>query len=235
MHRSKFIIVFVIMAIICIAGCSDKPETSSIPETIPRKGSYRVINMPRVLTGDAALLARHLRRRIIGVKIIYDGPKKFLNVGYDTWHNGKLIKKDSWNNRDWESVSNNNVLEKTFSIGSSSKSGIVVATGNGQHVGDGTTVISSLDMPHKRDEIVNILQNYNSIEISDDKEVAICGFVWYPSGTSPIPLFGDIEKRAKKADYAIIFKIGFSNSLERPDYWPESWKQEGNLGEHSKD
>jgi len=204
MKRICVFSLLVLVLSLSVVGCSK--ATGIKEDNMPANGIIR-ISPSSLFEGDAKKLEPHLGLLSGCVKVKYSGPKKYINTAYEIWEDGKMKKSSAplstsiEKNYDGEvSVSLKNestddikqVYRLTVAANSASSSGIVpeiVFPDGGRS-------------PRNIDKV---------IEISDDKEIAVWGYVVQKDMV--ILNEESIEESAKKASLAFVFKISMSDKV----------------------
>lgn len=195
-------LLLVLVSSLSIIGCSK--ATGFKENNMPANGIIR-ISPSSLFEGDTKKLEPHLGLISGCVKVKYSGPKKYINTAYEIWEYGKM-KKSS----DPLSTS----IEKNYD-GEVSVSLLNESTDDIKQVYRLTVAANSASSSGIVPEIVfpdggRSPRNINKvIEISDDKEIAVWGYVVQKDGSYQNE--ESIEESARKASWAFVLKISIND------------------------
>ena len=196
------------MESLSVVGCSK--ATGLKEDSMPPKGIIR-ISPSSLFEGDTKKLEPHLGLISGCVKLKYSGPKKYINTAYEIWEDGKL-KKSS----DLLSTSIDNSYDGEISVSLKNESTddikqvyrLTVADTVAGNCGSSSEIVPEIVFPDGGRSPRNINK---VIEISDDKEIAVWGYVVQKD--TVILNEESIEESAKKASWAFVFKISMSDKV----------------------
>lgn len=140
------------------------------------------------------------------VGVMYSGPEKNINMNYEIWEEGKVIKSESYLS---SSIGDNYKGEVSVSFKNKSTDNMKKVYQITMHAGNGTFAgEEEFNIP---DGLHKSLSISRDIEISDDKEIAVWGYAVYKDGTPTKPSEESVEESAKMASWALVLRIHMSN------------------------
>lgn len=196
-------LLLILVSSLSIVGCSK--VTGVKEDNMPANGIIR-ISPSSLFEGDAKKLEPHLGLISGCVKVKYNGSKKYMNATYEIWEEGK-IKNSS--HLMGTSIEKNYDGEISMSLKNESPDDtkqfyrVTVAT-NGAAT---TKIVPDIVIPDAGRSPRNINK---AIDISDDKEIAVWGYV-AQKGNSYYQDEESIEESAKKANWAFVIKISMND------------------------